>query len=231
MILIKKTLPLNPSHFRAVRCWVDILSSKFITRILLVLVVIFSVSCASKVRTNITTFTNEKASFSTGTIGIVNASSGQGNNGLEFEFYKNKLASKLESIGYQVVDEQAPEFLAFLDYGVARREKESDNSHVQFGLGFGRYSRFGRVIFSEPLTREFEFVRRVHLAIEKNLGQGSRSSESADDKLIELDAVSLGRCAQLIEVFDPMLEAIFENLYRPNGSTERVTVPGGDLCK
>jgi len=189
------------------------------------------VSCASKVRTNITTFTNENTSFSVGTIQITNLVPRNNQNSLQFEFYKRKLAAKLEGIGYKVVDSDNADFIAFLDYGVVRRERESDNTHLSVGLGYGRYSRFGRVVFTEPFTREFEYLRRVHLAIEDNVGQGERPSESTKDKLVELDAVSLGRCAQLLEVFDPMLEAIFKNLYRANGSTEKVVVPGGGACK
>jgi len=199
--------------------------------VFLMLAVSVLASCASKVRTSITTFHNEDASPPTGTIYITTPNAIKAQQGLELQFYKNKLASRLEGIGYSVIDNDKAEFIAFLDYGVVRRESDGGNSHVQLGLGYGRYSRFGRLIFTEPLTRQFEYVRRVQLAIEQNVGQGSVPSESAANKLVELDAVSLGRCAQLIEVFDPMLDAIFKNIYRANGSTEKVSVPGGGVCK
>ena len=207
------------------------LINKTIKLVCLALAVSVLLSCASKVRTSITTFQNEDKASATGTIYITSPNRVKAQQGLQLEFYKKKLAARLETIGYRVTDSQQADFVAFLDYGVIRRESEASNSHVQLGLGFGRYSRFGRLIFTEPLTKQFEYVRRVQLAIEKNVGQGSTPSEAAGDKLVELDAVSLGRCAQLIEVFDPMLEAIFKNFYLADGSTEKVIVPGGGTCK
>ena len=188
-------------------------------------------SCASKVRTNITTFKNETASFEVGTIHISQVAERRAEAGLEFEFYKKRLSTRLEAMGYKVVNDSSADYLAFLDYSVRRREKETNGSNVQIGLGYGHFSRFGRVVFTEPFSKEFEYVRRVQLGIEKNIPKSETPPANVEHKLVEIDAVSLGRCPELTQVFEPMLDAIFENLLRDNGSTKRVVVPGHGTCK
>ena len=182
------------------------------------------IACSSNVRTTITTFKNESTPFAVGTIRIAPIADLPKMKELEYGFYKAKLEEKLKSIGYTPVNDTSANYTAYLHFDVMRREKESADNDVRFvsTFGYGRGSRFGNFIIREPVAREFEFVRRIQIAVEDSI---------THTQLIEVDAFSLGRCEHLTTVADAMFTAIFKNFQRSSGSVERVIVPAEGACK
>ena len=191
--------------------------------VLLVFLPIWLIACTSNVRTTITTFKNESVPFSVGTIRVVPVKNLPKTKELEFDFYKTKLESKLKEIGYTPVDDLSAKYVAYLHFDVMRREKETHDSDIYFRstFGYGRGSRYGGIYVSDAFAREFEFVRRMQIGIEEAVSH---------KKLIEVDAINLGKCEQLTTIADSMLSAIFKDFQRPSGSVERVVVPGKGTC-
>ena len=192
--------------------------------VLLVLLPVWLLACTSNVRTTITTFKNESAPLSVGTIRVVPVANLPKTKELEFDFYKTKLESKLQDIGYTPVDDVSAKYIAYLHFDVMRRERERDNSDIYFRstFGYGRGSRHGGIYISDSTAHEFEFVRRMQIGIEEAV---------SNEKLIEVDAINLGKCEQLTTIADSMLSAIFKDFQRSSGSVERVVVPGKGTCQ
>lgn len=192
--------------------------------VLLVLLPIWLLACTSNVRTTITTFKNESAPLSIGTIRIVPIANLPKTKELEFDFYKTKLEHKLKGIGYTPTDDVSAKYIAYLHFDVMRRERERNNSDIYFRstFGYSRGSRHGGIYINNSSASEFEFVRRMQIGIEEAV---------SNEKLIEIDAINLGKCEQLTTIADAMLSAIFKDFQRSSGSVERVVVPGKRTCQ
>lgn len=143
---------------------------------------------------------------------------------LEFSYYKDKLASRLQSAGYTFTDADDSEYLARLSYGVIRQEKDEPSSRVVIGGHFGHYLHYPHspVFLSDFDNPKFEYVRELSFGVER-LGDSPA-------KIIQIKATSIGKCEHLTVVYDEMLEAVFSNLYRANGSVVKVSVKGDARC-
>ncbi len=224
----------------------------------LVLLTLSVFGCQSIVRTDISTFRGETALTAIGTIRIApesltvtpagdaekqkpekgNANFSQdGKNetarnimnkvdssSLEFIYYKDKLAKRLQSAGYTLSDADDSEYLATLAYGVIRQEKDEPSSRVVILGHFGHYLHYPHypIFLSDVDNPKFEYVRELSFSIER-LGE-------SPTKIMKIKATSTGRCEHLTVVYDEMLDAIFSNLYRANGSVEKVSIKGEARC-
>lgn len=143
---------------------------------------------------------------------------------LEFIYYKDKLAERLQSAGYALSDVDGSEYLATLAYGVIRQEKDEPSTRVVIGGHFGHYLHYPHspIFLSDVDNPKFEYVRELSINIER-LGE-------SPIKIMKIKATSVGRCEHLTVVYDEMLDAIFSNLYRANGSVEKVAVKGEARC-
>lgn len=191
--------------------------------IALLLLSVSLLACASLVRTDISTFSKDSSSISTGTIRVIAADKDE-TESLEFDYFKGKLENRLQSAGYTPVDSDDAEFIATLSYGVIRQEKDKPSSRVVIGGHFGHYPHYPHapVFLSDFDYEEFEYVRELSLNIE--------GSQETSTKLLQIKATSIGQCEHLTVVYDEMLEAIFRNLHRANGSVEKVLVRGEARC-
>ncbi len=143
---------------------------------------------------------------------------------LEFIYYKDKLAGRLQSAGYALSDSDDSEYLATLAYGVIRQEKDEPSTRVVIGGHFGHYLHYPHspIFLSDIDNPKFEYVRELSFSIER-LGD-------SPTKIMQVKATSVGRCEHLTVVYDEMLDAIFSNLYRANGSVEKVAIKGEARC-
>ena len=181
-------------------------------------------ACQSTVRTSIQTFRNEQAPPPAGSVYIKSAA-GEENTSLEFDFYKKKLAERLAGLGLQSTDNPQADYIATLGYAVSRQEKDEPNKRVYISGYYGYYPGRTSMVMADSLGSDFEYLREVSLTIDKNENQNG-----ADDKIVQVIASSEGECQHLTVVYDEMLDAIFSNLWRADGSLMHLTVKGETRC-
>ncbi|MFL0802083.1 MAG: hypothetical protein K6L81_00050 [Agarilytica sp.] len=191
--------------------------------IIFALLLISLSGCQSIVRTDVSTFRSNDAALPVGTI-LITGKNEEESKSLEFNYYRDKLAERLSVLGYTPVDSSDAKFKAVLSYGVLRQEKDEPHSRVVIGGTFGYYPYYphGSILVTDFNDTEFEFVRDVSLSIE-SLGEGQ-------SKIIEIKASSVGHCEHLTVVYDEILDAIFSNVLRPNGSVQKVRIEGEARC-
>lgn len=183
-------------------------------------------ACQSMVSTDIETFRDERVSFEKGTIKVVPVDK-EIEESLEFRHFKVKLEERLNAMGYQTVQDGQSEYRAKLGYGVSRQEKDKPGSRVFLAgqLGYFGYRTHNSILISDSVGSEFEYVRQVTLAIDKP------SVDPKKGKVIQVSASSAGRCGYLTEVYDAILDAIFVNLMRADGSIDKVKVKSAVKCR
>ena len=185
--------------------------------------------CESTVVSQIETFRNDDIALKGDSIAVRSKNQAI-ENSLEFRFYKEKLESKLKNYGFNVIQAEEPsDFVALLGYSVNEVESEERNrGSVYLSSAYGRYGYYragGGVLISEAdLQRVYD--RRVSLEINK-----SSELDSYKDKAIQISVSSKGHCEHLSVVFDEILDAVFANLERDNGSVAQVKVPGETKCR
>ncbi len=189
-------------------------------------------ACQSIVRSDVSTFREEGAVLGEGTIFVsaadaVNADDKATTESLEFRFFKDKLTKRLQRAGYVPADKGTAQYHATLSYGVIRQEKDKPDTRVVIGGHFGYYPHYprGSLLITDVSGTEFEYVREVNVLIDR---VASGTNDSAP--VLQVKAISLGRCEHLSVVYDEMLEAIFADLNRPNGSVVKVSVKGEANC-
>lgn len=187
-------------------------------------------ACESIIRAKVETFRDASLGLPKGTIAVQPGDTSL-NDSLEFKHYADLLAERLRDIGYDVVLTGEAEYLATLAYAVSRQEKDSPSSRVVVGGHFGYYSHYprGSIYISDFNSKEFEYVREVSLSISKSNAPNEKEDVSSS-KILEMRATSVGHCEHLTVVYDEMLEAIFSNMNRTNGSIDRVKVAGELRC-
>ena len=187
-------------------------------------------ACATNISTDITTFRTAQLGLIPGTVEIRPREQSSAAS-LEFEYYAERLAQKLSVLGMKRVGSKA-DYVAYLDYGIERQQAEQRGStqvHAYHAspMLWGHYG-LGTLVLTDGRRDRFEFKRIVYLAINK--AEASSDKKDSSEKLIEVTAISVGRCGQFIKVYDEMLQAIFTNINRQGGSVERVLVPAGESC-
>ncbi len=193
-------------------------------RIRAVLVFILAVTlcgCASQVRTTVSTFRAVDTLPANGSIRVSPLPETH-HDELEFLYFGEKLAAKLNGLGYEVVETGDADLIAYLDFSSVRQKKDHKNAtHFYSSLGY-RY-RHGSVVVVDGDHEEYEYVRRVQVRIVKPAGDG-------EENLLNVAAVSAGACSYLASVYDEMLASIFANLYKENGSVVTVSEKASRSC-
>lgn len=194
--------------------------------------------CQSAVRTSIITYANPALATTPGSIKVVPAAGLQDN--LEFKHFKKGMEARLAKQGYQPTDADNAEFRAELNYAVSRQEKNNPRSRVMLGGHLGYYSHHpgGAVLITDDGGREYEYVREVSFAISKSAATKKAETQSSENKtpvepaneIVRVNASSTGSCQYLTVVYDEMLDAIFSNLMRPDGSVVNLRVKGETRC-
>ena len=197
---------------------------------------IFIAGCQPFVRTHITTYHDSSATPLKGDI-VIRAPKNFAGSTLEFSFYKKKLAQHFKTMGLNPVDSEDAPFVAVLNYGVTRQEKESSNTKFLMGGSYGFSRRSGTtIVIANDDSGEFENVRQISLSILRNQKnelaqtQSSETQSSEPQEVLNISAISTGSCGHLSVVVDEMLDAIFQQLYRPDGSIKKVKVKGSSRC-
>lgn len=184
-------------------------------------------ACQSIVRTDIETFRANETALKAGRVLIVPMEKWQSSgDSLEFKFYRDKLAAKLQSLGLTPVNTGDAEYLAKLGYRVSRQEKDDPHSRVLIGghVGYGRFYPSTSLVLTDLNRERYEYVREVGLALETFENNADAS------KLVQVKATSIGGCQHLTVVYDEMLDAIFKDLWRENGSVVNVKTKGSARC-
>lgn len=131
---------------------------------------------------------------------------------LEFNYFAGRLGERFAKAGLSPTASEAADLTVYLAYDVSRQEK-SDSRPVSMYGHLGYYYRYGSVIVVDDVDRDrYEFLRKVKVSVL----QSGDADES--EPLLSLTAVSKGGCGHLASVYEEMLDAIFSNLNRPNGS-------------
>lgn len=195
--------------------------------IILAASIILLSACQSSVRTDIQTFRNESMAVPTSGTVYIQPAGGDEQRSLEFDYYKKKLAERLRTLGLQETESKQADYIATLGYAVSRQEKDEPSKRVYISGYYGYYphSRSGMVM-ADTYGSDFEYMREVSLVIDKN-AQGEQKEK---DKLVQILASSEGECQHLTVVYDEILDAIFSNLWRANGSLMRMSVKGEAKC-
>jgi len=182
------------------------------------------IGCQSVVRTDIETFRNEQAAFSIGTIRVLPADETPADS-LEFRHFKDKLEHRLSVAGYTPTQAGEARYVARLGYSVSRQEKDKPQSRIYVGghIGYHHHDH-SSIRLTNNFGTEFEYVRELSLAIDQP------SSPEEVRQVVQVKATSIGACAHLSIVYDEMLDAVFDNLLRPDGSVEKVSVKGKSRC-
>jgi len=182
--------------------------------------ILLSSACSTTLNTRITTFKDQAANPNTVGSVYIRPLEADKAGSLEFSWYAEPLASRMESLGFRVVKDPDADFLLDLEYGVNRRgADDKGNNTVFISGGFGSFRRgtsMGVVLDTDDDTYEYERV--VNLRLTKRASDANTKASS----LLEVSAVSVGRCELLLPIYPEMLDAIFADLYRANGSTVSV---------
>ena len=175
-------------------------------------------ACSSIVTTSVSTFRAPESNSERSTIKI-SAENPKLKNSLEFEHYRNKLAKHLSAEGFSPTQEADAEWVALLDYRIEYHGEDTSRQKIYVGAATGyRSGLSGGVVVTSP--RELDnYLREVIIKIGRNVKEPTVS-----DKLIEVYAKSQGNCEHLSVVFDEMLDAIFKNFMRDDGSVERINI-------
>lgn len=179
-------------------------------------------SCASNIRTTVTSYSEDPA-LPAGTVKIEPAASDKPDP-LEFEFFASELGRYFQQAGFEPVSSGASNYVARLHYEVQRQQADDSRNRTQFVTGFGFYGRhLGSTMVFDPENDTFEYLRLVELQI-------SKAGDANSKPVAMIRAVSTGKCENLVSVYSEMLQAIFKNLHRKSGSVVTVAVPTSKPC-
>ncbi|WP_417697238.1 hypothetical protein [Psychromonas sp.] len=196
---------------------------------LLTLIMLISACSTYSVDTTRTTFYQEQFS-TTGNIYITSAQ-GLPTNSLELISYKQKLADKLNNVGYEVViDKAQADYIATFDYGI----DEGDTYFVTVPV-IRTHSR---------LVHRGKFARLHHKDRHKKINNATSniittynrvlaldiSSTQADTRIYESQVRSIGECEIMAGVFDQLLEAMFTDFPGENGKIRKADIPYQGQC-
>lgn len=194
--------------------------------------VLLASACSTTLNTHITTFKDQTVSSNTVGSVYIRPFEADKAGSLEFSWYAEPLASRLETLGFSVVQDPGADFLVDLEYGVNRRGADDKNNNtviISSGFGSFRHGSSLGVILDTNDDERYEYERVVNLRL---LKRASNDSKAKDLSLLEVSAVSVGRCELLLPIYPAMLDAIFADFYRANGSTVRVKSSlDADHCK
>lgn len=181
-------------------------------------------SCASTVRTTVSTFRAPSPLPLSGRVKVLPVAGHEDQlKSLEFKYFSERLARHLSDQGYVVTTDDDALLTVYLEYDTQRQEKNRRGSSVGFRTGFGYHYRYGSVVMVDDYDEErFEYVRRVKVSVVQSAGEQA--------PLLSLTGVSYGQCEHLSSVYDEILAALFSDMQRPSGSVVTVPVKASQPC-
>lgn len=210
----------------------------------------FALAACTEVRSNVEVFHEMPADYAGATITIL-ASAEEKAKTLEFRNYAERLAGKLEGVGFQVVGEgELPRYVAFLAYDVGEGQQVTrtysipnygvtgySSSHTYGTLntygGVGTYSgttthtpQYGITGYSTGTTTTTLYPRVLIV----DIYEVDWSDTEKSPQVYHLSIASSGRCGRLSQVIDEMLEAGFQDFPGESGTVQRIEVPAKVDC-
>jgi len=165
---------------------------------------------------------------------------------LEFQNYKKTIENNLQKYGFHIVQEKdTSDFIAFVSYGIGGGKEELVSSPVfgstgggtttfsgsAYNYGTGGTSYYSGTAYSMPTfgvvgsrTSSVTTYKR-QLAID--LVETSTLESKKVNKVYEGRVNSSGWCSMIAPIMPAMLESLFRDFPRKNGSTESIQIPVG----
>jgi hypothetical protein len=178
---------------------------------------------------------------------LVVAADAEINGSLEFAHYKSKFEAKFSEHGYQIVhDPEDAEYIALVAYGIdnGRTSIVSTPIYGQTGggvtyssgtvYGAGRSTTYSGRSYTMPsygvVGSSARSQTRYARAIALDIVWAQSLIDGRPDKVYEGRARSLGTCGIFVEVFDEILEAMFQGFPGSNGGSRKLEVPPNANC-
>jgi len=160
---------------------------------------------------------------------------------LEFAFYREKIEQRLKIAGFSIADSKDAELIAVVSYGIDDGVRHTSNIPIQGQTGGGTTYHSGTVygaggsasysgssyqmptygtVGSFPVS-----VTEYTRAIAMDIIRPSKQKNSEPKVVYELRAKSKGHCSNFSEVFDEMLDGIFQVFPGENNESITVDVP------
>lgn len=153
-------------------------------------------------------------------------------NSLEFAHYRSKFETKLKTAGYAIeADAAKAKYIALVAYGIDNGETSVVSTPI-FGFTGGGYyvdnqyimPSYGVVdVMNQSVTT---FTRAI--AMDIILAESLKTPKII--KLYEIRTKSIGGCSVMVEVFDEMLEAMFNGFPSLNATHRKDSIPANIDC-
>jgi hypothetical protein len=208
--------------------------------------ILFLTGCASmRVETNSTAFYSSDFRPH-GTISVL-AAQAELNSSLEFAVYKQKFEAKLVATGYQIeADAQNADFIALVAYGIDSGKTMTMTTPIFGHTGGGTVYSSGNIVtpdgnrrynamsYQMPTYGVVGTVNNVatlyNRAIALDIVVAKSLSTGKVQKVYEARTSSEGGCPVIVEVFDEMLEAMFNAFPGENGRNRHLVLKGEYNC-
>ena len=177
-------------------------------------------ACATQVTSEVTRFHRAYAPAGE-TLSVLNMNAAK-NGSIESETYGKLLAQHLEDLGYRVIDSGEPELLAKFSYSVGAAQTDFrawPDNYVHYHFYFGRrHPFFFGAYWDEPYVYSYPvYPRSLDLTLETRTGT----------IVFEGHVRSIGRKANMNEVIEYLIHAMFQNFPGESGVTKVVTIKEG----
>jgi len=201
--------------------------------------------CARYVVTNTTNFYKPDY-HSKGKVSVVAADS-KVDGSLEFAHYKSRFEAKLANIGYQIVAQpNDADYLALVSYGIDSGKTSQVSTPIYGQTGGGTTYKSGTVYsggqtasysgstYTMPSYGIVGMTSGSHTtyqrAIALDIVEAKSFLQGKPVVLLESRAKSRGSCNQIVEVFDEILEAMFNEFPGENGRAKKIRVTSNANC-
>ena len=196
-------------------------------------------ACSSSVETTVTRF-NQLDDRPRGSI-AVQAAERQLQDSLEFDYHQGLLEHYLMREGYRIVSSSAnPDYIAFLSYGIDSGTTEVSSRPVMghrmsVGFGVADVDDDGNVFYGSYLMPSYGVVGNTTStqtlytsAIALDIVARDQLDDETPRPVFEGRAQSRGLCSSITPIFDPMLQALFEQFPGVSGQTLTIKVETED---
>ena len=162
---------------------------------------------------------------------------------LEFQNYKKSIENNLQKYGFNIVQEKdTSDFIAFVSYGIDGGKEELVSSPVygstgggsgtfsgsSYNYGTGGTSYYSGTTYSMPtfgvVGSSTSSITQYTRQLAMDLVKTSTLENKKITKVYEGRVKSTGRCKMISAVMPELLESLFRDFPRKNGSTETITI-------
>jgi hypothetical protein len=217
-----------------------------ICQLLIVSILLFASGCGgSYVATNSTAFYLEPFN-SNGSI-VVISSEHTVNSSLEFSVYKRKFEFKLQANGFTIEsDPDKADYIAIVAYGIDDGQTSVVSTPIFGQTGGGTTYSQGTIINNSGATTysgtsytmpTYGIIGSTsgtsttyNRAIAINIVEAKSYKRGTPKTVFEGRSKSAGSCSVIVEVFDEMLDALFDEFPGPNGRNRYVRVRADTNC-